>query len=429
MRRILSVCLLVATTTMASDWPQFRGPGGNGIATDARVPTTWSDTTNLQWKTALPGRGSSSPIVSGESVFVTCYSGYGEGEEGGNPEKLVRHLLCLERKTGKIVWDRTVPADLPEDPYRGFLTEHGYASSTPATDGKNIYVFFGKSGALAFNLTGKQLWKVDMGKQSSNRRWGSAASPLLYKNLVIINASEESRSIRALEAATGKEIWKVERDGLELSYSTPTLLDSGGGRTDLLVGMPNLLLALEPDTGRIRWQADTGLPGNLSTSPVATDDLVFLTGGFPKMGSIALRGAGRGCATPAEVLWTSDTASYVPTPVVHDGNLYFVSDQGFAICMEARTGKVLHKECLPGISPTARGAKPVYASPVLVGSRLFAVSRRKGAFVLDATPQMSLVSQNSFVGDDSDFNATPAVSGNQIFLRSNRFIYCIKNGE
>jgi outer membrane protein assembly factor BamB len=412
----LIVAMALALPALAADWTQFRGPNGTGIAADANVPTTWSDTQNLQWKTALPGPGSSSPIVCGERIFVTCFTGH----EPGTLTKLQRHLLCVDRNTGKILWDKAVPAELPEDPYAGYLTEHGYASNTPVTDGQRVYVFFGKTGVLAFDFTGKQLWKVNVGKESSNRRWGSAASLLLYKNTVIVNASEESRSVRALDALTGKELWKAESAGLELSYSTPTLVDG-----NLIVAVPNQLWVLNPDTGKTRWYADTGIGGNVSPSVVTGGGLLFVTGGFPQQGTVAIRAGGKGDVTKSNVVWSSEVASYVPSPVVRGGNLYVVSDQGFAICMEAKTGKALHRERLPGFTPGGRGGKPCYASPVLVAGKLYAVSRRKGTFVLDATPQMPVVSQNSFVGDDSDFNGTPAVSGNQLFLRSNRYLYCV----
>jgi len=188
------------------EWPQFRGPNGSGIAaSDAQPATTWSDSQNVKWKVALPGPGSSSPIVTGERVFVTCYAGYGDGSSGDGPEKLQRHLVCLERRSGKVLWDKSVPAELPEDSYSGNLREHGYASNTPVTDGERVYAFFGKTGVLAFDLAGQQLWKVNLGKQSSNRRWGSGASPILYHNLVIVNAAEEGRAVCALDKLTGKE--------------------------------------------------------------------------------------------------------------------------------------------------------------------------------------------------------------------------------
>ena len=419
---------LATLSASAGDWTRFRGLNGSGVATDANVPTTWSDAKNLKWKTALPGRGSSSPIICGERIFVTSYSGYGE-ESGGNPADLKRHLVCLDRSSGKILWDKTVAAELPEDPYQGFITEHGYASGTPVTDGERVYVFFGKTGVLAFDFSGKQLWQVNVGKQSSNRRWGSGASLLLYKNMVIVNAAEESRSVRALDTSTGKEIWKAESESMELSFSTPTLVDCGGGRTDLVVAVPGELWGFNPDTGKLRWFAQTGIRGNVSPSVVASDDLLFVTGGFPQSGTVAVRGGGKGDVTKTHVLWSSEVASYVPSPVVMGEHLFFVSDKGVATCLEVQTGKLVTKEPLPGIVSTGRGGKPVYASTILAGKYLYAVTRRKGAFVLDATPQMKVVAQNSFAGDESDFNATPAISGNQLFLRSNKFIYCIKSAE
>ena len=433
MTRTLSTLVLLAGLTalpaLSDDWMRFRGPNGSGIATEAHVPTTWSETSNLMWKTALPGRGSSSPVICGDRVFVTCYSGYGDGSADGSPEKLVRHLLCLERQTGKLMWDKTVAAELPEDPYNGFLTEHGYASSTPVTDGERVYAFFGKTGVLAFDSSGEQLWKVNVGKQSSNRRWGSGASLLLYKNLVIVNAAEESRSLRALDTFTGKEVWKAESASLELCFSTPALVDCGGGRTDLVVAVPGELWGFNPDTGKLRWFAQTGITGNVSPSVVAGDGVLFVTGGFPQSGTVAVRGGGKGDVTQTHVLWSSEVASYVPSPLVQGGRLYFVSDKGVALCLDAKTGQIVTKEPLPGITSTGRGGKPVYASAVLAGSHLYAVTRRKGTFVLNAGPQMAVIAQNSFAGDDSEFNATPAIGGNQLFLRSNKFLYCVKGSD
>jgi outer membrane protein assembly factor BamB len=189
------------------------------------------------------------------------------------------------------------------------------------------------------------------------------------------------------------------------------------------------LWAFNPDTGKLRWFAQTGIRGNVSPSVVASDGVIFATGGFPQLGTVAVRGGGKGDVTRTHVLWSSELASYVPSPVVQDGHLYFVSDQGFATCLDAKTGNVLHRERLPGFTGGGgRGGKPLYASTLLAGRHLYAVSRRNGMFVLDATPQMTLITQNSFAGDDSDFNATPAISGNQLFLRSNRYLYCVTSG-
>ena len=425
---VLGIALLAAVpgpSSASDEWPRFRGPDGSGLAAgDARPPTNWSATSNLKWKAALPGPGSSSPIIWGERVFVTCYSGYGEGSSGAGPEKLQRHLVCLQRNTGNTSWDKSVPAELPEDEYSGNLREHGYASNTPVTDGERVYVFFGKTGVLAFDFDGRQLWKVNVGKQSSNRRWGSAASPILCQNTVIINAAEEGRSVLVLDKLTGKEVWKTEVNSLELSFVTPVLVECAGWRSDLALAVPGEMWGLNPATGKLRWFAQTGITGNVSPSVVAADGVVYATGGYPRQGTIAVRAGGKGDVTQTNVLWSSQSASYVPSPVVYHGHLYVVSDQGSALCLEANTGKLVYKERLPGVS----GGKPFYASVVLADGHLYATSRRTGTFVMQADPAFALLAQNKLAGDDTDFNGTPAIAGRQIFLRSNRFVYCIESG-
>ena len=425
------IILLTVGLSLASlhagqpEWPQFRGPNGSGIAAaDAHPATTWSATQNMKWKVALPGPGSSSPVIAGERVFITCYSGYGDGSSGGGPEKLQRHLICLQRNSGKVLWDKSVPAELPEDEYSGNLREHGYASNTPVTDGERVYAFFGKTGVLAFDFDGRQLWKVNVGKQSSNRRWGSAASPILCQNTVIVNAAEEGRSVLALDKLTGKEVWKTEVNSLELSFVTPVLVECAGGRSDLALAVPGEMWGLNPDTGKLRWFAQTGITGNVSPSLVAADGIVYATGGYPRQGTIAVRAGGKGDVTQTNVLWSSQSASYVPSPVVCQGHLYIISDQGSAICLEARTGKLVYKERLPGVT----GGKPFYASVVLAGGHLYATSRRNGTFVVQAAPTFTLLAQNKLADDDTDFNGTPAITGKQLFLRSNRYLYCIESG-
>jgi outer membrane protein assembly factor BamB len=419
--------LALHSTLPAADWSQFRGPDGNGVAgAEVRPPTTWSASQNVKWKTALPGPGSSSPIVSGERLFVTCYSGYGDGSGGGSLEQLQRHLLSVERQTGRIVWRKSIPAELPEDSFTGYLTEHGYASSTPVTDGERVYVFFGKTGVLAFDFDGKLLWQVNVGQQSSNRRWGSAASPVLYQNTVIVNAAEESRSVRALDKLTGAEVWKMAADSLELCFGTPALVHGAGGRTDLALAAPGKVWGLDPATGKVRWAAKTEITGNVSPSAVAADGVVYLTGGYTRQGSAAVRADGQGDVTKTHVLWANSNASYVPSPVIAHGCFYVVSDQGMALCLDATDGQVVFKERLPGVSSPGRGGKPFYASTILANGLLYAVSRRNGTYVFEEKRAFKLVAQNKLEDDGSDFNGTPALAENQLFLRSNRFLYCIE---
>jgi hypothetical protein len=421
---LLSMVLVRPAT--GADWPQYRGPMGNGVSSEAKAPLEWNDTKNIKWKTALPGPGSSSPIISGGCVFVICYSGYGVGpEEPGKIENLKRHLLCLKLDDGKIVWSRSVDAALPEDPFGGMrITEHGYASNTPVTDSERVYVFFGKTGVLAFDFQGKELWRADVGRESSKRRWGSSASLILYRDTVIVNAAEESRSIRALDKMTGKEKWKAEAAGLELTYAAPLVVDLPDGRKELVIGVPNEAWGLNPDTGKLVWHAETGLSGNVAPSPVAQDGIVYLMGGYPGQQTVAVRAGGKGDVTKSHILWSSLVSSYVPSPVLCNGNLYWVSDMGLANCVEAMTGRSIYRERLPRVAST-KSEKPYYASVVLVKDRLYAVSRAGDTCVLPAKPTFEVLAHNPLASDTSDFNASPAIGNGKLLLRSNRFLYCI----
>ena len=422
--KTILLCLLAASPLVAADWPRFRGPDGSGISADTNVPVTWSESRNLKWKTPLPGPGSSSPIVWAKHVYVTCYSGYGVSRANpGKMEELQRHLLCIDRTDGQVVWSRTVEAVMPEDPFGGMgVPEHGYASNTPVTDGERVYVFFGKTGVLAFDLDGNQLWQVNVGKESSNRRWGSSASLTLYKDMVIVNASDESQSIRALKKATGEEVWKAEAGMLELAYGTPTLVERDGGDAELVIGVPEEIWSLNPDTGKLNWYAGTNLTGNVCPGVVAGDGIVYLFGGYRSSGSHALRVGGKGDVTDSHMVWSSRNSSYVATPLLHNGHLYWVDDRGQAFCVSAKTGESVYRERLDGVKS---GGRPFYASPVLAGGKIYVVSRFSGIFVFAAKPEFEQVAQNQFPSDETFFNATPAISDGELYLRSNKFLYCI----
>jgi outer membrane protein assembly factor BamB len=342
-------------------------------------------------------------------------------------EDLRRHLLCIRREDGKVVWSKAVDAVLPEDPYGGLgIPEHGYASNTPVTDGEAVFVFFGKSGVLALDMAGNQLWQADVGHESSNRRWGSAASLMLHEDMVIVNASEESQSIRALNKATGEEVWKAEASALELAYGTPVLADLDDGRKELVIGVPYEVWGLNPDTGKLNWYAETRLDGNISPSPITRDGVVYVLGGYRSTGSVAVRAGGKGDVTDTHVLWTSRNTSYIPSPVLHQGKLYWVSDQGIAYCADAATGEAVYRERLPRVEGGRGMGKLFYASVVLADERLYAVSRRGGTYVLAAKPEFEMLARNKFTSDDTDFNASPAISDGQILLRSNQFLYCVE---
>lgn len=414
---------VIPEKTTGAHWPAFRGPKGNGVSESVRTPTQWSATKGMLWSTPLAGPGSSSPIVYGEKVFVTCYSGYGDGSEG-KVENLQRHLICLDRRSGKILWNATVKSLAQEDPYRGFITEHGYASSTPVTDGNTVFAFFGKSGVHAFDMAGKPLWKTSVGISSGNRRWGSAASPILFGDVVIINASEESRSIQALDKKTGKMVWKAEGGALELSYGTPVLHEIPGKKPELVLSVPGELWGINPVTGGLKWFANTALTGNVSPSVCLVDGLAISFGGYPNTSTVAVKTGGSGDVTKTNIVWTGTKSSYIPSGVIKGRSLYWVNDRGLATCVEAATGKIHFQERI-GLG-NGKSAYPVYGSTVLAGENLYTVTRRNGVLVWKATETFSKVGFNIIEGDETDFNPNLAISDNNLFIRSNKAIYCIE---
>ncbi|MBT3201648.1 MAG: PQQ-binding-like beta-propeller repeat protein [Phycisphaerales bacterium] len=424
-----ALLLLVAAFSVPADaenWPGFRGPKCSGVSAEKNPPTKWSDSENLKWKTALPGPGSSSPVVWGDKVFVTCYSGYGiEKRSPGEMKNLKRHLICLDRASGKVLWNKIVAA-VPEDSYRGFICEHGYASQTPVTDGKSVFVFFGKTGVIAFDFDGKQLWKKSMGTMSGSKRWGAASSPILYKDTVIVNASDEGRKIVALDKATGKEKWNAPADSLDLTYNTPLVVTVSPTRKDLVIAVPEELWGMNPDTGKLRWYAEMKPNGNISPSVVYDGSVVYATGGYRVKGTVAIQAGGKGNVTTSRKKWASPDSSYVPSPIVRGGHLYWVNESGQMFCLSTKTGKRIYREKLSRADGSSIPSRSVYASIVEIAGKFYAVTRKHGTVIIAAEPKFRQITVNQFKSDTSDFNASPAVSNGQLFLRSNKFIYCVQ---
>jgi outer membrane protein assembly factor BamB len=409
---LIALCITLLTLPAgAADWLQFRGSGGLGISPEKDLPTTWEGTKNVVWKRELPGPGGSSPITLENRVFITCYSGYGSGK-GGDPADLRRHLLCLDRRTGEVKWTREVPAKGPETRYGGFITQHGYASSTPVTDGERVYVFFGKSGVFAYDPDGKQLWEASVGTGTDG--WGSASSPVLYKELVIVNAGVESGALVALNKTNGEQVWKYS--GIRRSWATPTLVDVKNGKPELVLSVPSKIIGLDPENGKELWHCE-GINDYICPSVVAKDGIVYAIGGRAAT-ALAVRAGGRGDVTESHRLWKKSVGSNVTSPVVVGDYLYWVSDSGVAYCLRTDTGEKEYGDRVPG-------AGRVYASAVAAGGKLYVVSRDKGTFVLAAKPKLEVLAHNTLSDDQSIFNGSPAVSGEQLFLHSDKCLYCI----
>jgi len=301
----------------------------------------WSSQKNIVWRTRLPGPGSSSPVTLGRRIFLTCYSGYALApKDPGKMEDLRRHVLCADRNSGKILWAKEFQPLLPEHKYAGEGAYHGYSSSTPTTDGERLYVFFGKSGVFCFDLDGKQLWHTLVGKNIHG--WGSGTSPLLYKNLLIVNASVESGAMVALDKMTGKEVWRTP--GVRSAWNTPVLVTVPAGELELVVSVQDRLLALNPDTGKELWNAE-GVHRYVCPSVVAHDGVVYAIGGGHT--SLAVRAGGRGEVTQTHGLWRVKKGSNVSSPVYHEGHIYWASDNGGLVnCQEAATGKFVYQQRL-----------------------------------------------------------------------------------
>jgi len=418
---IAAFSLLINTPGMA-EWANFRGPGVKGSSPETGLVTTWSETENLKWKTPLPGPGSSSPILWDDKVFVTCYSGYGVDKDNpGDRSNLKRHLVCINAANGKILWDKAVPAAMPEVPYTGRIQEHGYASHTPATDGRRIYVFFGKSGVLAFDFAGKQLWQHSVGTDSDKMKWGSASSVTLCGDLVIVNAWDESKALYALNKSDGSQVWKQDISGSELTFSTPVVADLGEGKRELIFAMPMAVWGLNPQTGEKLWWIKTTMKGLFTGTPVVIGDKAYVHGGGPDaLSSLCVRLGGRGDVTETHVVWSNAKAASVPSPTYSGGLFFWVTNDGKAYCQDPAGGQLRYEQALPVNDRFA-----VYASVVSTPQQIYAVTRKAGTFVLAADPEFKIIANNKFESDESDFNGSPAISDGRIFLRSNHFLYCI----
>jgi outer membrane protein assembly factor BamB len=440
---LLVLLIGLLSVTSYADWRRFRGPNGSGVADEAEtIPTEWSPEQNIAWKAALPGPGVSSPIVVGQHVFVTCYSGYGlDRENPGNLDSLQRHLLCFDLTSGALQWQRTVAAVQPEDPFSGAgVPSHGYASHTPVSDGQRVYAFFGKSGVHAFDLEGNPLWQASVGTASDEHRWGSSSSPILYDDLVIVTASAESRALVALDKATGQRVWKQEASGLGNVWGTPLLVQVDEERTDLVLGVPYELWGLNPQNGKLRWFSEAMETDQYSSSIVTKDGVVFGIEGRGG-GSIALRVGGTDDVSEKNVLWSGNDSSRFGTPLVYQGKLYFFSN-GVANAIAASDGQEVFQGRLPEAKANSRDPEPAegerrggrgrrrfgsidFASPIAANGHVFYFKDDGTGYVLRAGDTFEVVSVNRTTNAGEHFGGTPAISDGRILVRSDKHLYCI----
>lgn len=398
----------------ARDWSSFRGPTGQGRSSNTALPIEWSETKNIAWKVSLPGPGASSPIVFGDHIYITCYTGFFvPGDESGSQKDLKRHLLCLSRKDGTTLWSRAIDAKLPEEDR---IRDHGFAANTPVADEQGIYCFFGKSGVVVFNHQGETLWQADVG--SKTHGWGTSASPVLHQGMVYINASVESESLVALDRASGKEQWRA--DGIREAWNTPVVVQNIHGKPELIMATQGSIQSFDPQSGKKLWACDTDIKWYMVPSIVAHDGIVYCLGGRSGTASLAVRTGGAGDVTKTHRLWTGIKGSNVSSPIVHQGHLYWMNDNlGIAYCAKAETGNIEYETRM-------NRSGQVYASALLAGDRIYYLTRDGRTFVVTAKPEFEQLALND-LKDGSIFNGSFAVDGNRLLVRSDKYLYAIGN--
>ena len=438
--RLLPIFLLAFSALAADDdWSRYRGPNNNGMAR-GDAPLEWSMTKNVAWKLPIPGLGHSSPVLWGNKLFVTTAvpikavaadaaqssgNGGGGGGRGGPRSAGMGHeysfrLLCIDRTSGKILWERETTKAVPHEGYHS--TYGSYASNTPATDGKHVVAFFGSRGVYVYDMDGKQAWSKQFPPMGMRLQFGEGVAPVLDENSLYLKFDQQKGSyMLALDKNTGKELWRADREGEESSWSPPLVLTHGGKKMVVVSG-DGKTRAYEPATGKVIWEA-AGLGGNVIPAPVTTDGVVYVMSGFRNPNLLAIRLGREGDLTGSDaILWTNQRGnSYTPSPVLHDGKLYVLTDSGMLSCFDAKTGKpYYHQQRLP---------KPYNfkSSPVGVNGKLYMASEEGDVIVVRMGEKYEVLATNEM--PDQTFIATPAVVGGSIYLRSQDHLYCIRQSN
>lgn len=395
------------------NWSQFRGFRTQGTSGDQTVPTEWSDTQNLTWKTELPGRGASSPIVCGDRVFVTAYSGYAmSAESPGVVDDLMYHVLCIDRASGDQLWQTDVKGSPKTQAATERVIDHGLASNTPTTDGEMVYAFLGATGVVAFDMAGDIIWTADVGDGKDN--FGSASSPTIYGDLLLVNASIESKRVIAFHKKSGEVAWEIS--DVIRTWTTPTVYPTAEGDDELVIHATDVIRGFDPKTGEELWTCE-GIHDYTVSAPAYHDGVCYFIGGRTKR-FIAVRLGGRGDVTETHRIFELPTGANVPSPIYHAGHIYWPTDNGIVYCAQTDDGKT--------VSRTRSSTKMrVYGSIVRAGDYFYLPCRDKGIVVFPASPQFEPVAENRFAGDESNYNATPAISQGQIFVRTDNYLYCV----
>ncbi len=443
---IASMFLTVGLGAASSNWPQWRGPQANGTAPGAEPPVTWSETSNVRWRYAIPGYGTSTPILWGDQVFILSAEavarpaegkpvevspdpapgtedpnrrrrpgGAGGGGRSEVPDRLHRWLvISVDRATGKERW-RSVAKEML--PHEGHHRDHGYASFTPVTDGERLYVPLGSRGVHCFDLSGKALWSKDLGRMQTRNGFGEGGSVAARDGLVVVNWDHEGDDfIVALDSRTGEERWRKARNE-PTGWTTPLIVDVDG-KPQVVVNATGKIRAYDLGSGAEIWSC-SGMTVNAIPTPVSEGGVVFATSGYRGASLLAIRLGQTGDLSDTDsVLWRhGKNTPYVPSPLLVDERIYLYSGNNAMLSVfDTKTGRpVIDAERIPGMNG-------VYASPVSAAGRVYLLGRDGATVVLKRSDQLEVLATNRL---DDQFDASPALSGKELFLRGHKTLYCI----
>ena len=438
----LVVLTLAVALNAADNWPQFRGPGALGVSGNTNLPDKWSTTENVLWKRDIAGRGWSSPVVWGTRVFLTTVINEGKSEEprkglyfGGNRLRVSASIhnwkvVCLNLDTGKVLWQKLARKGKPQGPIH---LKNSYASETPITDGERVYAYFGNHGLYCYSIDGKQLWEKEWPAYKTRYGWGLAASPVLHKGrLYIVNDNEQKSFLVALDAKTGKEVWRVDRYGEKSNWSTPYIWENKL-RTEIITPGTRKNRAYDLN-GKLLYQFGGNSSITIAT-PYAKFGLLYVTSGYVgdrKKPMFAIRPGAKGDISLESdkdkneyVAWCQRRAGpYNPSTIIYGDLMYVLLDRGLVACYEAKTGKHVY-----GPERIVPRGGAFTSSPWAYNGRIFFLDENGVTYVLQAGRKFKLLPANRLNAKEDMCMATPALAGDKLIIRTDARVYCFKKAE
>jgi len=441
MRTILLGLVIVFTSLFAAaqnppgyekNWHQWRGPFMTGASPDGDPASEWSETKNVKWKLEIPGKGHSTPIIWGDQLFIQTAVDTGKPGQTGSQASSAQQgrgmpssrsnmiheyvVLSVDRRSGKILWQRTVKEEVPQEGTHEFGS---WASNSPITDGEHLYAYFGSRGLYCLDMKGNLVWERDFGQMNKRMDFGEGSSPTLYGEKIVVTWDHEGQSfIVALDKKTGKDIWKVDRDEAT-SWATPYVVEVGG-KPQVVTSATKLIRSYDLASGELIWECG-GMTQNAIPQPFAADGILYVMTGYRGNALLAIRLAeAKGNITGTDtIIWSRDRdTSYAPSALLMDGLYYFLqANNGILNCVDAKTGKEIYS------GQRLEGTGNLFASPFGARDRIYVTGQQGTFYVVKSGPEFQILAKNTL---DDNFNASPVAIGKQLYLRGYKNLYCIE---